>query len=49
MTPGEEAARTLLALVLAVFVVWSGAWLETWRLRMIERMKKRIDSVDNRE
>jgi len=49
MTPREEFARILLALMLAVFLFWFGAWLETWRLRMVERVKKRIDGVDNRD
>jgi len=47
VTPREELARIVLALVLAVFLVWFGAWLETWRIRMIERVKKRIDGMDN--
>jgi hypothetical protein len=49
MTPVEEGARILAALVLAVFLVWFGAWLETWRLRLVDRVKKRIDGVDDRD
>jgi hypothetical protein len=47
MMPGEELARILVALVLTVFLFWFGAYLETCRKRMIEKVRRKRDCVDD--
>jgi hypothetical protein len=37
LTPEEELLRIVLGLLLAVFLFWFGAYLETLRRRLMER------------
>jgi len=46
LTPEEELLRIILALLLTVFLFWFGAYLETCRKRMMEKVKKKLDSMD---
>jgi len=46
LTPLEELFRILLALSLVVFLFWFGAYLETCRKRMMEKVKKKLDRMD---
>ena len=46
MTPEEELLRIILAVLLAVVLFWFGAYLETCRKRMMEKVTVLLDKPE---